>query len=108
MEITKDKRLQALQQRCVTELKDDIFLEMSATQVVFGKGNPNAKIVFVGEAPGNTEDDTGIPFVGVSGKLLNNHLKAIGLSLNDIYICNVLKLRPPKKPRSSSRRNRAT
>ena len=63
---------------------------------VFGVGNPNADIVFVGEAPGEKEDLIGEPFVGRAGKLLDKILAAINLSREDIYICNVIKCRPPK------------
>jgi len=63
---------------------------------VFGAGNPQADIVFVGEAPGEKEDLEGVPFVGRAGKLLDKILAAIELSRDDIYICNVLKCRPPK------------
>ena len=63
---------------------------------VFGVGNPQADIVFVGEAPGAKEDMEGEPFVGRAGKLLNKMLAAIRLSRDDVYICNVLKCRPPK------------
>ena len=62
---------------------------------VFGVGNPQADIVFIGEAPGEKEDLLGIPFVGRAGKLLDKILSAIKLSRDDIYICNVLKCRPP-------------
>jgi len=62
---------------------------------VFGVGNPQADIVFVGEAPGEQEDVQGVPFVGRAGKLLDKMLAAIKLSRNDVYICNVLKCRPP-------------
>ena len=63
---------------------------------VFGVGNPQADIVFVGEAPGQQEDLKGEPFVGRAGKLLDNILAAVSLSRDDIYICNVLKCRPPQ------------
>ena len=66
------------------------------TNFVFGVGNPKADIVFVGEAPGEKEDLEGEPFVGRAGKLLDKILTAIDLSRNDVYICNVLKCRPPK------------
>ena len=62
---------------------------------VFGVGNPNADIVFVGEAPGEKEDKIGEPFVGRAGQLLDKMLGAIELRRKDIYICNVLKCRPP-------------
>jgi uracil-DNA glycosylase family 4 len=63
---------------------------------VFGIGNPNANIMFIGEAPGKDEDEQGIPFVGRAGKLLDKMLAAIGLHRNDIFIANVLKCRPPQ------------
>ncbi len=63
---------------------------------VFGAGNPNADIMFVGEAPGEQEDKTGMPFIGRAGKLLDRVLGEIGLSRQDVFIANVLKCRPPK------------
>jgi DNA polymerase len=65
------------------------------TQVVFGAGNPNADLMFVGEAPGFHEDQQGIPFVGQAGRLLDTLLGGIGLERSDVYIANVLKCRPP-------------
>lgn len=62
---------------------------------VMGHGNPHAKIVFVGEAPGEQEDQQGIPFVGRAGKYLNELLATIGLNREDIYITNIVKFRPP-------------
>jgi len=70
-------------------------LRETAINLVFGKGNPNAKIMFVGEAAGRQEDEQGIPFVGAAGKNLDNLLEKAGLSLEDVYICNILKYRPP-------------
>ncbi|MDP6483519.1 MAG: uracil-DNA glycosylase [Nitrospinota bacterium] len=64
--------------------------------IVFGVGSPNADLVIVGEAPGRDEDIQAEPFVGRSGQLLNRMLEAIGLSREDIYICNVIKCRPPE------------
>jgi uracil-DNA glycosylase len=64
-------------------------------KVVPGQGNPNARIVFVGEAPGESEDEQGLAFVGKAGKLLTNIIEAMGLSRDDVYICNILKCRPP-------------
>jgi len=63
--------------------------------VVFGDGNPEARLVFVGEAPGADEDEQGLPFVGRAGQLLTNIIKAMGLERKDVYICNILKCRPP-------------
>jgi DNA polymerase len=65
------------------------------TQVVFGVGNPDAELMFVGEAPGFHEDKQGFPFVGQAGKLLDQLLAGIGLTRSDVYIANVLKCRPP-------------
>lgn len=64
-------------------------------QVVFGVGNPQASVMFVGEAPGYNEDQKGEPFVGAAGQLLNELLQSAGLSRADIYIANVIKCRPP-------------
>jgi uracil-DNA glycosylase len=65
------------------------------TQVVFGAGDPDSDLMFVGEAPGFHEDKQGIPFVGAAGKLLEQLLEGIGLSRDEVYIANVLKCRPP-------------
>ncbi len=65
------------------------------TQVVFGSGDPNADLMFVGEAPGFHEDKQGVPFVGAAGKLLDQLLAGIGLTRADVYVANVLKCRPP-------------
>jgi DNA polymerase len=71
-------------------------LSESRTQTVFGAGNPNADLVFVGEAPGQHEDLQGIPFVGRAGALLTNIIeKGMKMSRDDVFICNVLKCRPP-------------
>ncbi|HBO17084.1 MAG: Phage SPO1 DNA polymerase-related protein [Candidatus Moranbacteria bacterium GW2011_GWE2_35_2-] len=71
-------------------------LRKNCSRVVFGEGNPNAKIMFVGEAPGKKEDETGRPFVGAAGKFLNEMLAVIKLKREDVYIANVCKCRPPK------------
>ena len=70
-------------------------LAAGRTQVVFGSGNPDASIMFVGEAPGFHEDKQGVPFVGAAGKLLTELLESVGLSRSQIYIANVIKCRPP-------------
>ena len=70
-------------------------LAQGRTQVVFGVGDPNADLMFVGEAPGFHEDQQGYPFVGQAGKLLDRLLEGIGLSRDLVYIANVLKCRPP-------------
>ncbi|MCB9731616.1 MAG: uracil-DNA glycosylase [Deltaproteobacteria bacterium] len=63
--------------------------------LVFGVGNPAAELLLVGEAPGRQEDETGEPFVGRSGRLLTRMLGTLGLERRDVYICNVIKCRPP-------------
>jgi DNA polymerase len=70
-------------------------LSQGRTQVVFGVGNPQADLMFVGEAPGFHEDKQGVPFVGQAGKLLDKLLGGIGLERSQVYIANVLKCRPP-------------
>jgi DNA polymerase len=71
--------------------------ELSRTRhcLVYGVGNPDARLVLVGEAPGHEEDQRGEPFVGEAGRLLDRILQAMGTSRDDVYICNVLKCRPP-------------
>jgi uracil-DNA glycosylase family 4 len=64
-------------------------------QIVFGSGNPRARLVFVGEGPGAEEDAQGLPFVGAAGQLLTKMISAMGLRRDDVYICNVVKCRPP-------------
>ena len=64
--------------------------------IVFGQGNPHAELVFVGEGPGADEDEQGLPFVGRAGKLLNRMMQTVGLKREDVYICNVVKCRPPE------------
>lgn len=78
-------------------LKDDPTPELreGATQLVFADGNPDAEIVFIGEAPGKNEDQQGKPFVGAAGKFLDQMLEMIGLKRADIYITNIVKYRPP-------------
>ena len=71
-------------------------LKDAATNLVFGKGNPDAQILFIGEAPGEKEDLQGLPFVGRAGKQLDKLLNQIGLTIDDVYIANILKYRPPK------------
>jgi DNA polymerase len=83
------------------EIREDIGdctrcrLHAGRTTLVFGVGNPNADLMFVGEAPGHDEDVQGIPFVGRAGQLLTKIIEAIGLRREDVYIANVLKCRPP-------------
>ena len=85
---------------------DDVYSEVIAckecglaatrTNVVFGEGPPDAKLVFVGEAPGRDEDLMGLPFVGRAGQLLTKIIESIGFKRSDVYIVNVLKCRPPE------------
>jgi uracil-DNA glycosylase len=70
-------------------------LAQGRTQVVFGSGSPTADLMFVGEAPGFHEDKQGVPFVGAAGQLLGKLLAGIGLTREDVYVCNTLKCRPP-------------
>jgi len=74
---------------------DGCNLKLTATQLVFADGNPSARIMFVGEAPGREEDIQGVPFVGRSGRLLDLMLAAIGLDRTSVYIANVVPWRPP-------------
>ena len=71
-------------------------LHKARTNIVFGVGNPKAELVFVGEGPGRDEDAQGEPFVGRAGKLLTQMIEAMGLRREDVYICNVVKCRPPE------------
>lgn len=71
-------------------------LHQTRTNCVFGTGNKNARLMFIGEAPGEKEDLSGIPFVGAAGKLLDRFLEAVDIKREDVYIANILKCRPPK------------
>jgi len=84
-----DKLNNYWQENCKCDLKK------TATQAVFGHGNVNTDIVFIGEAPGKNEDIEGIPFVGAAGKFLEEMLADIGMKREDIYITNIVKYRPP-------------
>ncbi len=93
---TEDKSLHPLE-RYGDEIRKCMKCQLGKTRTnfVFGVGNPDADIVFVGEAPGKDEDLQGIPFVGRAGKLLDKILAAINIRRQDVYILNVLKCRPP-------------
>ena len=94
----------------VEKVKDDTLLKIredlgdctrcklhkGRNKIVFGDGNPKAELVFVGEGPGADEDAQGLPFVGRAGKLLTQMIEAMGLQRSDVYICNVVKCRPPE------------
>jgi uracil-DNA glycosylase family 4 len=71
-------------------------LHKGRTKIVFGDGHPQAKLLFIGEGPGRDEDLQGLPFVGRAGKLLTQMIEAMGLRRSDVYICNVVKCRPPE------------
>ncbi len=81
--------------RALLENFDGCALKQTATRLVFADGNPRARIMFVGEAPGRDEDIEGLPFVGRSGKLLDRMIAAIGLDRSSAYIANVIPWRPP-------------
>ena len=70
-------------------------LHATRTQTVFARGNPDAELVFIGEGPGADEDVQGLPFVGKAGQLLDKMIAAMGLSEGEVYICNIVKCRPP-------------
>jgi DNA polymerase len=91
---TKQTKLDDIKQKI---LDDKVCPELAetATQLVFGDGNPEAELVFIGEAPGKNEDLQGLPFVGAAGKFLNEMLEMIGLKRGDVYITNIVKYRPP-------------
>ena len=78
------------------ELCEKCGLHKTRTNVVFGAGDPNANLMFVGEAPGRDEDLQGFPFVGRAGQLLTKIIESIGLKRKDVYIANILKCRPPE------------
>jgi len=81
--------------RAILEKFDGCALKATATQLVFADGNPQARVMLVGEAPGRDEDIEGLPFVGRSGKLLDRMLAAIGLDRTSVYIANIVPWRPP-------------
>lgn len=91
------------EQAQLDQIKADILqqnicpdLAKTANQLVFGSGNIDTKVVFIGEAPGKKEDETGLPFVGAAGKFLDQMLESIHLQRSDIYITNIVKYRPPE------------
>jgi len=91
---TKQQLLDELKER-IEQASITPELKKQATQLVFGDGNAEADIVFIGEAPGKNEDEQGKPFVGAAGKFLNEMLEMIGLQRENIYITNIVKYRPP-------------
>lgn len=89
----KKEQLEEIKEKIEKEL--ECPLKDNATNLVFGKGNPSAEIMFIGEAPGEKEDLQGVPFVGAAGRELDKLLHSIGLSMDEVYIGNILKYRPP-------------
>ena len=85
--------LEKVRQKCLSCEK--CSLHKTRTNLVFSGGTPNTKLMLIGEAPGFYEDQQGVPFVGKAGQLLDKIFESVGLSRNDIYICNTLKCRPP-------------
>ncbi len=88
------KSLEEIRKECENCRK--CSLAETRTNTVFGVGNPHASLMFVGEAPGEKEDLSGIPFVGAAGKLFDKYLIAVGIPREEVYIANMLKCRPPK------------
>lgn len=95
--MNREKKQQKIDGLAVEIVANNVSPELAvhATQLVIGAGNPDADIVFIGEAPGKAEDEQGVPFVGASGKFLNEMLASIDLNRNDVYITNIVKYRPP-------------
>lgn len=91
---TNTEKLEEIKQNLLNNL--ECPLRDAATNLVFGKGDSTAEIMIIGEAPGEKEDLQGIPFVGRAGKQLDRLLNQIGLTIDDVYIANILKYRPPK------------
>jgi len=92
--VDKSKQLDQLKKQIVTD-RVCLNLAKQSKQLVFGSGNVSSKLVFIGEAPGKKEDETGIPFVGAAGKFLEELLSSINLARKDVYITNIVKYRPP-------------
>lgn len=92
--VGKKERLNALRAKVMPCVKCSELVS-KRTHVVFGSGNADAELVFVGEAPGYEEDAQGLPFVGPAGQLLTKIIESIGLKREEVFICNVLKCRPP-------------
>ncbi len=91
--MTKQELLKDLKEK----MQKDVSLPLreGATRLVFGEGNPDTKLYFLGEAPGYFEDKQGRPFVGLAGKLLDQLIELIGFTRSDVYISNVVRFRPP-------------
>ena len=91
---SKDEKWDELLDTCST--CDKCGLSSTRNKIVFGKGSKDAKIMFIGEAPGESEDREGLPFVGRAGKLLDKFFEAVDFNLDNIYVANILKCRPPQ------------
>lgn len=107
MSLLKDKtQALALIKESIINNQPCCELAAQAQQLVFGSGNVESKVVLIGEAPGKKEDETGEPFVGMAGKLLDELLATVNLSRHDVYITNIVKYRPPNN-RDPSEREKA-
>lgn len=99
--VVKENEVKEINVMTLEQLRDQVInfegceIKSMASSTVFGDGNPNAEIMFIGEAPGANEDKEGIPFCGQSGKLLNNIIKALGFTREEVYITNTVFWRPP-------------
>ena len=91
-----DKKKQLQDLKAQMEADKSLPLRDTATQLVFGEGNPDSEIYFLGEAPGYWEDQKGRPFVGLAGKLLDELIQSLELKRDDVYISNVVRFRPPE------------
>jgi len=89
----KTNKLQKLNEKFALTITSPLL--KTCNLIVPGSGNANAKIIFIGEAPGKKEDETGLPFVGAAGKFLDQMLEAINMTRADVYITNIVKCRPP-------------
>lgn len=90
----KQAKLEEIRARYIADAPHKAFIT-AFTNIVFGEGDPGARLMFIGEAPGEEEDKTGRPFVGRAGQLLDKMIAAMGLERREVYIANILKTRPP-------------
>jgi uracil-DNA glycosylase family 4 len=93
-DVGKQQQLDEIREKILRDKVTPVLKE-TATQLVFGEGNPDADVLFIGEAPGKNEDQQGKPFVGAAGKFLNEMLEMVDLKREDVYITNIVKYRPP-------------
>ncbi|HAS00068.1 MAG TPA: uracil-DNA glycosylase [Candidatus Moranbacteria bacterium] len=92
--MSKQKKLEKLNKKM--SVCNNCKLRKNCSHVVFGAGNPEAKIIFIGEAPGKKEDELGVPFVGSTGRILDKMLASIKIKREDVYLTNICKCRPPE------------